>query len=383
MKTALNLFHILLLEIIIKPAYFWVAMTLSEKKLDKILHDPEEAATFADLIYVTEEHLTIARKRDKEGFVYDKKGKPIKTKKILKRIDKLVIPPAWEEVLIADPPNGHLQAVGRDEKERKVYLYHESWNRLRNETKFFKMAAFANVLPQIRKQVDKDLDGQEMTQRKVLALVIRLMEETHIRVGNASYAKRNKTYGLSTLRTRHVKTSKSNMRFKFKGKKGVEHDVPILDSKLIDLVNQCEEIPGWELFQFYDENGKKDTVDSGMINNYIHDISGDLFSAKDFRTWAATKIFFETLRGIGYTEEKKKNNKNRIKAYDASAKALGNTRSVVREYYVHPYVAESYENGEIQPYFDKVDTIKQKKSDLLSQTEKVIKVMIGKYEVDF
>ncbi len=358
-------------------------MTISKDKLDKILHSPEAAATFADLIYVTEEHLTIARKRDKNGFSYDNNGKPIKTQKILKRINKLVIPPAWEEVLIAEPPNGHLQAVGRDEKARKVYLYHESWNRLRNETKFFKMAAFANVLPQIRRQVDQDLDADEMNQRKVLALVIRLMEETHIRVGNASYAKRNKTYGLSTLRTRHVKTSKSNMRFKFVGKKGVEHDVPILDKKLIHLVNQCEEIPGWELFQFYDENGKKDSIDSGMVNAYIHAISGDLFSAKDFRTWGATKIFFEILREIGYVKDEKQNNKNLITAFDASAEALGNTRSVVREYYVHPYIVEGYKTGDIVPYFEKVATVKQKKSDLLSQTEKVIKEMLSNYEVDF
>ena len=357
-------------------------MTLSEKNLEKLLHSPKDAATFAHLIYVTDEHLTIARKKAENGFTYDKNGKPVKTKKILKRIDQLVIPPAWQDVRIAEPENGHLQAVGRDDKERKVYLYHQHWNKLRNETKFFKLAAFANVLPQIRRQVDKDLDAKQMTGRKVLALVIRLMEETHIRVGNESYARRNKTYGLSTLRTRHVKTSKSGMRFKFKGKKGVEHDVAITDKKLIHLVNQCEVIPGWELFQFYDENGQKDSVDSGMVNNYIHEISGDLFSAKDFRTWGATKIFFETLREIGYTADEKQNAKNLITAFDASAKGLGNTRSVVREYYVHPYLVAGYTNGDIVPYFNKVDTIKQKKTDRLSQTEKVITEMLANYKID-
>lgn len=358
-------------------------MTLSEKKLDNILHSPEAAATFADLTYVTEEHLTIARRRDKKGFTYDRQGKAVKTKKLLRRIEELVIPPAWEDVLIAEPPNGHLQAVGRDDKARKVYLYHENWNKLRSETKFFKMAAFANVLPQIRKQVDKDLDEKDMTQRKVLALVIRLMEETHIRVGNASYAKRNKTYGLSTLRTRHVKTSESSMRFKFVGKKGVKHDVTILDKELIDMVNQCEEIPGWQLFQFYDEDGKKDSVDSGMVNTYIHNISGNLFSAKDFRTWGATKIFFECLHDIGYIEDEKQNAKNLITAFDTAAEGLGNTRSVVRQYYVHPYLVDSYTTGAIVPYFEKVDHIKLKKSDLLSQSEMVIKEMLSKYEVAF
>ena len=358
-------------------------MTISEENLEELLTSPEEAARLADLIYVKDEHLTIYRKKNKKGFTYDKNGKPVKAKKIIERINKLVIPPGWEDVRIAEPPNGHLQAVGRDDKNRKVYLYHDTWNKLRNETKFFKMAAFANVLPQIRKQVDKDLDSEEMSRRKVLALVIRLMEETHIRVGNVCYAKRNKTYGLSTLRMRHVKTSESGMRFKFVGKKGKEHDIPITDDKLVELVNNCEEIPGWELFQFYDENGHKDAVDSGMINDYIHAISGDLFSAKDFRTWGATKIFFESLRDLGYEEDENINAKNILKAYDAAAAGLGNTRDVCRNYYVHPAVVEAYQDGSIVPFFEKVEKIRLKKNDLLSQTEKVITEMLANYQVEF
>ncbi|MGB3774923.1 MAG: DNA topoisomerase IB [Leeuwenhoekiella sp.] len=358
-------------------------MTISDKKLKKILHSPEAAATFADLIYVTEEHLTITRKRNDEGFTYDRNGKAVKTKKILKRINELVIPPAWEEVLIAEPENGHLQAVGRDDKSRKVYLYHENWNKLRNETKFFKMAAFANILPQIRKQVDEDLDAPEMTQRKVLALVIRLMEETHIRIGNESYARTNKTYGLSTLRTRHVKTTSKNMVFKFVGKKSVEHEVSVNDKKLIKLVTQCEEIPGWELFKYYDEDHVKHRVDSGMVNDYIHAISGDLFSAKDFRTWAATIIFFEKMREIGYVEEEKKNAKNLLIGFDAAAEGLGNTRDVVRNYYVHPQLVNSYETGEIVPYFEKVEKTKANSKERFSPTEKVITEMLGQYEVTF
>lgn len=358
-------------------------MTLTNKNLEEILHDPEAAATFADLIYVTEDHLTITRKRNEKGFSYDRKGKPVKTKKLLKRIDELVIPPAWEDVLIAEPENGHLQAVGRDEKSRKVYLYHANWNKLRNETKFFKMASFANILPQIRKEVDKDLDEKEMTRRKVLALVIRLMEETHIRIGNAAYARRNKTYGLSTFRTRHVKTTEQDMSFKFVGKKGVEHNISIHDQKLIDLVNRCEEIPGWELFKYYDEEGNKHCIDSGMVNEYIHEISGDMFSAKDFRTWGACIIFFEDLRETGYVKEEKKNAKNILKAFDAAAEGLGNTRDVVRNYYVHPQLVKSYEDGSIVPYFDKVDKIEPESSERFSPTEKVIAEMLGQYEVGF
>jgi len=356
-------------------------MTITEAKLKTILNSPEEAARIANLIYVTDEHLTICRKKHGKGFTYCQNDETIKSKALLKRIKKLVIPPAWQNVLISEPENGHLQAVGRDDKDRKVYLYHETWNKLRNETKFLKQASFANILPALRKQVDQDLDAEEMTKRKVLALVIRLMEETHIRVGNDYYAKRNKTYGLSTLRTRHVKTTESDIRFQFVGKKGKEHNIAVTDPQLIELINECEDIPGWDLFQFYDTDGTKDHVDSGMVNDYIHDLSGDLFSAKDFRTWAASKIFFETLRDIGYEKEEKQNAKNILTAYDATAKELGNTRSVCRDYYVHPVMPGAYQDGSIVKYFDKVDTVKLKKDAYLSQTEEVIKEMLGNYQV--
>ncbi|RXG16264.1 DNA topoisomerase-1 [Leeuwenhoekiella aestuarii] len=356
-------------------------MTITEAKLKTILNSPEEAARVANLIYVTDEHLTICRKKHGKGFTYCQNNKTIKSKALLKRIKKLVIPPAWEDVLIAEPENGHLQAVGRDDKDRKVYLYHETWNKLRNETKFLKQASFANILPALRKQVDRDLDAEEMTKRKVLALVIRLLEETHIRVGNNFYAKRNKTYGLSTLRTRHVKTTESDIRFQFVGKKGKEHDIAVTDPQLIELINECEEIPGWDLFQFYDRDGIKDHIDSGMVNDYIHELSGDLFSAKDFRTWAASKIFFETLRDIGYEKEEKQNAKNILTAYDATAKELGNTRSVCRDYYVHPVMPEAYQDGSIVKYFDKVDAIQLKRDAYLSQTEEVIKEMLGNYQI--
>ena len=356
-------------------------MTITESKLEKLLKSPEEAARIADLVYVKEEHLTICRKKKGRGFTYCKDDKIIKSKPVLNRINKLVIPPAWQDVLISEPANGHLQVVGRDDKDRKVYLYHETWNKLRNETKFLKLASFANILPQLRKQVDKDLDEVQMTQRKVLALVIRLMEETHIRVGNACYAKRNQTYGLSTLRTRHVKTTESDIRFEFVGKKGKEHKIKITDPELIDLVNQCEEIPGWDLFQFYDEAGVKHHIDSGMVNDYIHELSGDLFSAKDFRTWGATKIFFESLRESGYVSEEKQNAKNILTAYDAAAKGLGNTRSVCKSYYVHPVIPEAYADGSITTYFDKVDKVKLKPNSFISKTETIITEMLGDYEI--
>jgi len=293
-----------------------------------------------------------------------------------------VIPPGWKDVKITHLAKGHLQAVGRDEKNRKQYLYHPLWSKIRNVTKFFKMAAFGKILPKIRKQVEKDLDAPGMTKAKVLALVVRLMEETHIRIGNDYYARKNKTYGLSTFRTRHVKVSNNRVKFEFIGKKGKEQSVNIRNRKLIKLINQCEEIPGWELFKFYDENGEKQSIDSGMINDYIREISEEIFSAKDFRTWSATKIFFETLCELGYTEDEKQNKKNILTAFDAAATGLGNTRVVCRNYYVHPQVVESYENGTIEPYFKKIKDDQQKDYTSLSDTEKVILKLIQDYEID-
>lgn len=357
-------------------------MTISPEEINTLISDPSEAVNFAKLTYVSEEKLSIQRKKVGRGFSYLYQGDRIKDDETIKRIKSLVIPPAWQEVRITHLKNGHLQVVGRDEKNRKQYIYHPTWSKLRNETKFFKMTAFGENLAKIRKQVDQDLDLPEMSQRKVLALVLRLMEETHIRIGNHYYAKKNKTYGLSTFRTRHVKTYKNKMKFEFIGKKGKEQAVTVKNKKLIKLVNQCEEIPGWELFKFYDENGDKHAIDSGMINEYIHEISGDSFSAKDFRTWSATKIFFETLLELGYTEEEKQNKKNLLQAFDASAEGLGNTRAVCRSYYVHPKVVNSYETGEIAPYFKEIKSEEKQDYVSLSETEKVILKMIKDYEVN-
>jgi DNA topoisomerase-1 len=357
-------------------------MTLDAEAVQNIKDNPQDAASLANLIYLSEDDLSIKRKRRGRGFSYQLNGEIISDTNHLDRIKSLVIPPAWEDVKIAPIENGHLQVVGRDDKNRKQYLYHPSWNNLRNQTKFYKMIKFGEILPKIRKSVEKDLDLPNMSQRKVLALVIRLMEETHIRIGNAYYAKNNKTYGLSTLRTRHLKTSKTNVKFEFVGKKGKEHSITIKNKKLVKLVNQCEEIPGWELFKFIDENGEKHSIDSGMINDYIHEISGERFSAKDFRTWAASKIFFETLYKEGYIEDEKENKKNIITAFDAAANGLGNTRDVCRHYNVHPNIVENYENGAIDSFFKKVKNNNSKNYATLSGTEKVMLEMISEYEIE-
>ncbi len=357
-------------------------MTLTASQIEKILKNPEETAAIANLIYVSDADLNIRRKKEDKKYQYIFNNKPLKNKKELERINKLVIPPNWEKVRIAYPPNGHLQVVGRDSKNRKVYRYHDLWSKIRNQTKFYKLASFGKALPLIRERVDQDLDLPEMTQRKVLALILRLMEETHIRIGNDYYAKKNKTYGLSTLRTRHVTTSKNKVKFEFIGKKGKKHAITIRNKKLARLVNKCEEIPGWELFQFYDPSGQKHRIDSGMVNDYIQEISGDLFSAKDFRTWGATKTFFETVYDLGYTTDEKENKTNVLKGFDAAAEALGNTRTVCRSYYVHPQVVDAYETGTIVKEFKKVDTHISPRS-YFTETEEVLLQMISKFEIDF
>ncbi len=356
-------------------------MTLTSNEIDDLINDPEQAASIANLIYISEANLSVARKKSGRGYTYNRNGKKILAGRELDRYKSLVIPPAWRNVRISHLANGHLQVVGLDEKSRKQYMYHPTWSELRNKTKFFKMISFGKALPKIRKKVDEDLDQSEMNERKILALVLRLMEETHIRVGNEYYARKNKTYGLSTLRTRHVKTSKSNLKFEFVGKKGKEHSITITNKKLIKLVNQCEEIPGWELFKFYNEFGEKQRVDSAMINNYIQEISGETFTAKDFRTWAASKIFFETLFEIGYKEDEKENSKAVLTAIDATADGLGNTRSVCRSYYIHPFIIENYQNGNIVPYFTKIKSIFNKSNTSLSSSEKVLLKMISEYQI--
>ena len=355
-------------------------MNLSSEEVEILIRNPDKAAKKAHLVYTSEEELCIIRKKKGESFEYLKNGKTLSDPQELERIKKLVIPPAWEEVKICTVAHAHLQVVGRDAKNRKQYLYHPHWSELRNETKFFKLAAFGKILPKIRAKVDRDLDLPGMPQQKVLALIIRLMEETHIRIGNDCYARRNKSYGLSTLRSRHVKISRGKVKFDFIGKKGKEHSVSIRNKKLIKLVNQCEEIPGWEVFKYYDDAGQKQSIDSGMVNDYIHQCSGEMYSAKDFRTWSATKIFFEYLREEGFTDDEKANKKNILKAYDATAAALNNTRSVCRDYYVHPKLVKLYETGGIVPYFDKV-VRKKKAKPFLSQTEEVLLEMIQNYEI--
>ena len=351
--------------------------TINPKVLQQLIESPESAIEHFNLVYVTDRQLSIARKKDKNDFIYLSPEGPLTQKEHLERINGLVIPPAWQDVRITHLPNGHLQAIGKDVKQRKQYRYHSLWTKVRNQTKFYRMASFAETLPQIRESVEHDIKQKGWPKKKVLALVIKLMEETHIRIGNEQYAKRNKSYGLTTLRKKHVDIYKDNIKFNFTGKKGKQHNITLRNKKLIRLVSRCEEIPGWELFKFYDSNGEKHDVESEMVNEYIRTISGHSFTAKDFRTWAASVVFFDTLMNLGMEEDKKQQHKNMLTGFDAAAKALGNTRNVCRKYYVHPLLVVSYENGSLAKTFKIADDLNS--DTYFSASEKAILEKIKKY----
>ncbi|AYN68908.1 DNA topoisomerase IB [Euzebyella marina] len=352
--------------------------SVDRKLLQQLIETPETAIEHIDLVYVTEKHLSITRQKQQKDFVYLSSKGPLTQKEQLERIQKLVIPPAWQDVRITHLANGHLQAIGTDEKQRKQYRYHDLWTKVRNQTKFYRMAFFAKSLPGIRKQIEKDLRQRGWPQSKMMALIIKLMEETHIRIGNEQYARRNKSYGLTTLRKKHVEVYKDGIRFHFMGKKGKEHKITLKNKRLIKLINKCEEIPGWELFKYFDDNGERQTVDSEMVNSYIKDISGYSFSAKDFRTWAASVVFFDTLMHLELPENEKEIHKNVLTGFDAAADALGNTRNVCRKYYVHPLLVSDYENGLLQDSFKRADRCRS--SQYFSASEKAILKRIEQFD---
>lgn len=351
---------------------------LYKSDITNLLLHPEECINDFDLIYVYDHQFDIRREKKGDNFIYVKKNKIIKEDNFLTRIQQLVIPPMWKNVKISSLENGHLQVVGRDAKGRKQYIYHPKWTELRSKTKFLKLEAFGKYLPLIRKKVERDLQQKTWTLTKVLALIVKLLEETHIRIGNQQYAKRNKTYGLTTLRTKHISTKHSNLKIHFIGKRGKKHNITIRNKRLVQLINQCQDIPGWEVFQYYDEYGEKRSIDSSQVNEYIHNISGHNFTAKDFRTWSASLICFNTLCDFGLVSSSKEIKKNIIKSIDRAAKELGNTRSVSKNYYIHPEIIKKYEDGSIQPFFLKINKYKNSKTGLTS-SEKAMLSLLKKY----
>jgi DNA topoisomerase-1 len=326
------------------------------KKLEKIGRDPKTTAKAAGLRYVADSMPGYTRKKSGEGFsFFDADGKLVKDKEMLHRFNRLVIPPAYTNVWISPYENGHLQFTGIDAAGRKQYRYHPEWNKLRNQSKYYHLRLFAEYLPWIRKQVDKDLARQNLDHDKVVALVIRIMELTSIRVGNESYKKLYGSYGLTTLMNKHVKIDGADIYFEFKGKKGVYQKVALHSKKLARLVKQCRDIPGKELFQYYNEEGDRCSIGSEDVNHYLKDITGEDFTAKDFRTWAGSVSALYAFQQAGGFNSIAECKKKIVSVLDEVALNLGNTRTVCKKYYVHPTVIRSYEKGTIFKYIEKLD----------------------------
>jgi DNA topoisomerase-1 len=339
---------------------------------------PAEAAASAGLRYVSDSRPGIRRRRSGKGFSYvGPDGKPVREAAMLERIRKLAIPPAYTDVWICPDARGHLQATGRDARGRKQYRYHPKWREVRDETKFGRMTAFSLALPKIRRQVDTDLSSAGLTRDKVLAAIVHLLECSCIRVGNEEYARNNESFGLTTLKNDHVEVSGSTIRFEFKGKSGKIHSVDVSDRRLAKIVAHCQSIPGEELFQYLDENGERQTVDSGDVNDYIRRAAGDEFTAKDFRTWAGTILAAEALQQAGGFSSQREGKSKLLGAIDRVAEQLNNTRAVCRRYYIHPAVIESYLQGmlvqELKPAGNGKDGAK------LSRMETSVLALIGEH----
>ena len=351
---------------------------LKPAKIVKIMKDPVASAKAVHLIYTSDAETTgITRKKTGKKYSYYKDGEKIRDKDEISRINKLVIPPAWENVWICALDNGHLQATGFDVKKRKQYRYHPLWSALRNHTKFYRMLQFGYALPDIRLQVEKDLALRNFDKRKILALIVSLMQKTNIRIGNNAYEKLYGSFGLTTLKGKHVKVQVQKISFHFKGKKGVMHDIDLKSKRLAKLIQKCKDIPGKELFQYIDEDGNRHTVDSGMVNDYIKEISGEDFTAKDFRTWSGTVSALIAFKEIGYAETHTEYKKKVKEALEMVASHLGNTSTVCRKYYVHPLVINLYENNTIKKYLDELEQIEENdgKAGLTHEEKLVLKIL--------
>lgn len=349
------------------------------RKATQLPADPYESARIAGLRYVSDEEPGIVRKRAGRGFCYlDAAGRLIKDAGTLKRIRSLVIPPAWSNVWICPLKNGHLQAAGRDARGRKQYRYHELYRAVRDATKYSRMAAFGASLPEIRKRVHHDLESSGMPRRKALATVVRLLERTAIRVGNQEYAKTNNSYGLTTLRDKHVAINGYTLRFRFRGKSGLMQDLELTDRKLAKILRDCQEIPGHELFHYISETGEVAKVGSEDVNAYIREIAGEDFTAKDFRTWVGSSQTALELEQIGPAESPAEAKKKIVAAIKNAAAKLGNKPSTCRAYYVHPAILEAYTDGAL---FEAMKKAPEASGPLdLRREERCVLELVTKYD---
>lgn len=347
-------------------------MNRLQKKLEKIGSDPKVTAKAAGLRYALQSDKGYYRKRKGSGFTYtDHNGETVRDKEVLERIKALVIPPAWQNVWISPYPHGHLQVTGTDARGRKQYRYHPDWNKIRNQSKFYRLRRFALALPSIRQQVEKDLKRKGLPYEKVVALVVKLIELTNIRIGNDAYKKLYGSFGLTTLRDKHVKFKGEAVDFEFVGKKGVKHKIKLQSRRLANLVKRCKEVPGYELFQYYDDDGNHHSIGSADVNSYIKEITGEDFTAKDFRSWAGSLNALCAFHEIGEHTNMTDCKKKIVSVLDSVAKKLGNTRTVCKKYYVHPTVIASYEKGSIWNYKPR----KTNSTDLNAEERALLKLL--------
>lgn len=349
-----------------------------ESLLDEIEIIPEEIMDAADsasavgLVYIFDDQPGYTRHRNEQGFYYMDGNNILQNKKELDRIKSLVLPPAWEKVWICKLKNGHLQATGYDQLNRKQYRYHPLWIAIRNQTKFYRLKEFGNRLPMIRERVEKDLALPGIPQRKVLAAMVSLLERINIRMGNASYEKLYGSFGLTTLKNRHVKIEGTKLQLSFIGKKGVRHNITLASRRLANIIRSCKEIPGKELFEYYDESGNIKKVDSGEVNNYIKEISEGEFTAKDFRTWAGSIHALLGFKELGGFESAAEMNRKIPAVLDLVARQLGNTRSVCKKYYIHPIILSLYKEQKLDEYIHELNGTVNNNGDRYTTEERIL-----------
>ena len=310
---------------------------------------PRAAAVSAGLRYVSDQTPGIRRIRSGSGFRYVGPRGAVRSESELRRIKALVIPPAWRDVWICPDPLGHLQATGRDARGRKQHRYHPRWRQVRDDTKYHRLLDFSAALTAIRRRTASDLARPGLPRQKVVAAVVQLLEKTLIRIGNAEYARDNESFGLTTLRDQHARVSGARVRFRFKGKSGKFHDIAFNDARLARIVRRCQELPGRELFQYVDADGKVIDIGSADVNGYLREVCGEEFTAKDFRTWTGTVLAARALAAMPPFTSPTQASRNLVAAIDAVAGVLGNTRSVCRKCYIHPAVVEAYEDRTLAP----------------------------------
>jgi DNA topoisomerase I len=347
----------------------------------KLVAEAIDAAEEAGLRYISDNSPGYTRKANGEDFEYfDTEGKPIGDEQQLLQLKRLAIPPAWTDVWICPAENCHIRATGRDARRRKQYLYHERWREVRDENKYDRMIAFGKALPKIRRRVAKDLRLAGLPRNKVLATVVQLLERTFIRIGNEEYARENKSFGLTTMKDRHVEVKGSKLRFRFRGKSGKEHEVDVTDRHIAKIVSKLQDLRGQDLFQYVDDDGKVRDITSQDVNEYLREITREDFSAKDFRTLAGTVLTAIALNAQEKFENNKQAKKNISTAIKAVAQILGNTPAICRKCYVHPAVFESYLSRQSIDGLKQMteEALEKENVDLRSSEAAVLKFLEGR-----